>query len=500
MTKNKKLSISPESILESAKQSGAGQTKATESGKKAATSACHYGQNCNKYLRNLQQAAARAREADTLVGADLLGLWSNGVQRFAFITESAVEGGPFSKVLRPNNKSIRQKNWRKPNSQQEVGNLDLLRTMAQNAKEHNKCLDIFLNKHRMRRGDETYLYEVNNQWVGNSTDSNLMQLGVELQGCVGATRGESAISGPRSPCPVGCNAIRVHEIDARIPDQSLLRRQRKMQVPTSMLTDPENKDLEAMLNLFIASEAPANEEDTWKKYRISLYGNNKEQDFTEYVKFRRDIRTRQRRLLAKRERRLERGSRLKFVIVKVFIAWIGYWHKIAGIKITWEMLHMIQVDYYMLLRMLSSYNTLNDDGPGCSADMEGGRFPMHIVCQVDRSELPVLLLSLVLLRKGNEKFVDDMPLEELVYCVQLLMGDSMDAVKKKSRQTTTTKKVWSLGPTFDAGLTVIKKWSGAAQAAQAAGVPSPPMSALVPVFLQYDNLEDFSKHFLDVKN
>ena len=495
MAKHKK----PESILESAKQSGAGQTKAesiTHSDKKAATSACHYGQNCNKYLRNLQQAAARALEADTLVGADLLGLFGNGVQRIVFITESAVEGGPFSKVLRPNNKSIRQKNWRKPNSRQEVGNLDLLRTMAQNAKEHNKCLDIFLNKHRMRRGDETYLYEVNNQWVGNSTDSNLMQLGVELQGCVGATRGERAISGPRSPCPVGCNAIRVHEIDARIPDQSLLQRQRKMQVPASMLTDPENKDLRGMLELFIASEAPANEEDTWKRYRISLYGNNKEQDFTEYVKFRKDIRTRQRRLLAKRERRLERGSRLRFVIVKVFIAWIAYWNKLASIKITWEMMHMIQVDYYMLLRMLSSYNTLNDDGPGCSADMQGGRVPINIVCQVDRSELPVIVLSLFLLQKGNEKFVDDVSTEQLVYCVKLLMGDSLDAVKKKSRQTTTTKEVWGLGATIGDGLKVINQWL---EARNAAGDTSPPMPAPVPNFSKYANLDEFSKHFLNVK-
>ena len=449
MAKVKKKSIFPESILESAKQSDAGQTKvssATVPDKKTAPSACHYGPNCNKYLRNLQQAASRTYEATTLVGADLLGLMSDDLRRICFITESAVEGGPFGKVLRPNNKSIRKKNWRKPTSQREVSNLDLLRTMAQDAKEYHKCLDIFLNKHRLRRGDETYLYEVNQRWTGNSTDSNLTQLGVELQGCVGATRGERAISGPRSPCPVGCNAIRVHEIDSRIPDESLLQRQRKMQVPAAMLNDPQ--ELQAMLEVLIASEAPANEEDTWKKYRISLYGNNKDQDFTEYVNFRRDIRTRQRRLFAKRERRLQQGLMLRAVVIKVFIAWVAFWYHIKGVKITWEMLHMIQVDYYMLLRILSSYNTLNDDGPGCSADMVGGRFPVNIVCQVDRTELPVIALSIWMLQKGNEQFAATVSIQELSAYVQLLIGDSLDTVKQNSRQTTTINQVWNLDETI----------------------------------------------------
>ena len=353
---------------------------------------CHYG-DCTKYLKDLADAADKARKTATLVGADTIAIFKDNIRIITFITEAYTEYGPFSDVLKPNGKSIRPKDWAKP-QKQEIGNLDLIRAMAHVAKDYNKCLDIFATKPRLRSGTEHYNYNTDLQdWVVNSRDGNLKQLGVKLQGCINSPRGEPRINGKRSPCPVGCSAVRVHQVDIRLPERALLQRQKNTKVSGDILNN--QKLLDTFLELLTTSIAVPDEEETWKTYRIALYGTNKNQDWTEYKRFRKDIRVRQRRLFAKRELRLQKRIRksLRLATIAIFGVWIKYQIS-KRTKVTWGMIHMIQTVYYLLLRMLSMFSTISGVNGGCTPDMEGWRFPMRIVCQIDHALYPIVVLVL----------------------------------------------------------------------------------------------------------
>jgi hypothetical protein len=353
---------------------------------------CHYG-DCTKYLKDLAGAADKARNTATLVGADTIAVLKDDIRIITFITEAYTEYGPFSDVKKPNGKSVRPKDWSKP-QKQEIGNLDLLRAMAHVAKDYNKCLDIFATKPRLRSGTEHYNYNTDRQdWVVNSRDGNLKQLGVKLQGCINSPRGEPRINGKRSPCPVGCSAVRVHEVDIRLPERALLQRQKNTKVSGDILKNPML--LQTFLELLTTSIAVPDEEETWKAYRIALYGTNKDQDWAEYKRFRKDIRVRQRRLFAKREGRLPKNlqKKLRSLTVAVFFVWIQY-QDTKRTKVTWEMMHMIQTVYYLLLRMLSMFSTISGVNVGCTSDMEGRRFPMRILCQIDHALYPIVAIVL----------------------------------------------------------------------------------------------------------